>query len=193
VPEYKALCMLDARGDSTFPGAKVNPNPLYCISLAAMGGLGIAATAVGNAMAALEHTQELVKSRSTNYTAQRMRDFQVVQLRVGAAGAKIDAARHLLRNDCFEAMDKARAKSVPSLETKLRQKRDAAYAAQLATEAVDMLHTITGAMGIYVSHPLERIFRDAHALGAHISLNFDAQAAAWGLSTLGGEVHIPTL
>lgn len=193
VPEYKALCMLDARGGSAFPGAKTNPNPLYCISLAAMGGLGIAATAVGNAMAALEHTQDLVKSRSTNYTGQRMRDFQVVQLRVGAAGAKIDAARALLRNHCFEAMSEARARSVPSLETKLRQKRDAAYAAQLATEAVDALHGVTGAMGIYTSHPLERIFRDAHALAAHISLNFDAQASTWGLVTLGGEVNIPTL
>lgn len=193
VPEYKALGMLDARGGAAFPGAKVNPNPLYCISLAATGGHGIAATAVGNAMAAMEHTLALVKSRSTNYTGAKMRDFQVVQLRVGAAGSKIEAARSMVRSDCFEIMDQARAGVVPDLETKLRYKRNAAYAAQLATEAVDALHTVTGAMGIYTSHPLERIFRDAHALAAHISLNFDAHAASWGLAALGGEVNIPTL
>lgn len=193
VPEYRALSMLDARGGDSFPGAKTNPNPLYRISLAAMGGHGIAATAVGNAMAALEFTRDMVKARSTNYTGSRMRDFQVVQLRVGAAGARIDAARMMLRGDVEEAMAIARSGVMPDLETKLRHKRDAAYVAQLATEAVDMLHTVTGATGIYNTYPLERIFRDAHALAAHISLNFDAQAASWGLAALGGEVNIPTL
>ena len=193
VPDYKALSMLDARGGDGFPGAKTNANPLYRVSLQALGGHGIAATAVGNAMAALEHTRALVKERSTNYTASKMRDFQVVQLRVGAAGAKIDAARLMLRNDCFDAMEIARSNIMPDIETKLRFKRNAAYVAQLATEAVDALHTITGATGIYANHPLERIFRDAHALAAHISLNFDAQASSWGLAALGGEVNIPTL
>ncbi|HTE16521.1 MAG TPA: acyl-CoA dehydrogenase family protein, partial [Burkholderiales bacterium] len=193
VPDYKALCMLDARGGDRFPGAKSNPNPLYRVSLAAMGGHGIAATAVGNAMAALEFTRDMVKARSTNYTGSRMRDFQVVQLRVGAAGAKIDAARLMLRSDALEVMDSARSGALPDIETKLRYKRNAAYVAQLATEAVDALHTITGATGIYNAYPLERIFRDAHALAAHISLNFDAQAATWGLAALGGEVNIPTL
>jgi 3-hydroxy-9,10-secoandrosta-1,3,5(10)-triene-9,17-dione monooxygenase len=193
VPEYRALCMLDARGGATFPGAKTNPNPLYRIALAAMGGHGIASTAVGNAMAALEFTRDMVKERSTNYSGSRMRDFQVVQLRVGTAGAKIDAARQMLRSDALEAMAIARSGVVPDLETKLRYKRNAAYVAQLATEAVDMLHTVTGATGIYNTYPLERMFRDAHALAAHISLNFDAQASTWGLVALGGEVHIPTL
>jgi len=42
---------------------------------------------VGNARAALEIAIELVKSRSTSYQGARMRDFQTVQLRIGAAGA----------------------------------------------------------------------------------------------------------
>ena len=193
VPDYKALCMLDARGGDAFPGARTNPNPLYRVSLAAMGGHGIASSAVGNAMAALEFTRDMVTARSTNYTGSRMRDFQVVQLRVGAAGAKIDAARLMLRSDALEVMEIARSGTIPHMETKLRYKRNAAYAAQLATEAVDALHTVTGATGIYNTYPLERIFRDAHALAAHISLNFDAQASTWGLAALGGEVNIPTL
>ncbi len=193
VPDHNALCMLDARGGDGFPGARVNPNPLYRVSLAAMGGHGIAATAVGNALAALEFTRDMVKQRSTNYTGARMRDFQTVQLRVGNAGAKIDSARLMLRNDCFDVMDIARSGVMPDMETKLRFKRNAAYVAQLATEAVDMLHTVTGATGVYNNYPLERMFRDAHALAAHISLNPDAHAAAWGLVALGGEVNVPTL
>jgi 3-hydroxy-9,10-secoandrosta-1,3,5(10)-triene-9,17-dione monooxygenase len=96
VPEYRALCVYDIRGGDTFPGARGNPNPLYRISLSALGGHGIAATAAGNAMAALEHTLAMVKERSTNYTGIRMRDQQIVQHRVSTAGVKIDSARLML-------------------------------------------------------------------------------------------------
>lgn len=193
VPEYRALRMYDIRGGDTFPGAKGNPNPLYRISLNALGGHGIAATALGNAMAALEHTLALVKERSTNYTGLKMRDQQIVQHRVATAGVKIDSARLMLRADAMEAQEQANKNVIPDMQQKLRYKRNAAYAATLCTEAVDALHTVTGATGIYQSYPLERIFRDAHALGAHISLNFDAQAPSWGLVALGGEVENPTL
>src|SRR5258708_17648813 len=139
VPEYKALGMLDARGGDKFPGAKSNPNPAYCVPLSALGGHGIGACAVGNAQAALEATIALVKERSTNYTGARMRDFQAVQLRVGAAGAKIDAARLILRHDCLEAQRIAGRKLVPDAETKLRFKRNLAYAVGLCTHAGDAL------------------------------------------------------
>jgi 3-hydroxy-9,10-secoandrosta-1,3,5(10)-triene-9,17-dione monooxygenase len=185
--------MYDIRGGDTFPGACGNPNPLYRVSLNALGGHGIAATALGNAMAALEHTLALVKERSTNYTALKMRDQQIVQHRVSMAGVKIDAARLMLRADALEAQELAHKNVIPDMQQKLRYKRNAAYAATLCTEAVDALHAVTGATGIYESYPLERIFRDAHALGAHISLNFDAQAPGWGLVALGGEVENPTL
>jgi 3-hydroxy-9,10-secoandrosta-1,3,5(10)-triene-9,17-dione monooxygenase len=68
-----------------------------------------------------------------------------------------------------------------------------AYAGQLCTEAVDSLHALAGANGIYGTYPLERIFRDAHTLAGHIMLNFDTWASAWGVVALGGEVNNPTL
>ncbi len=193
VPEYRALCAYDIRGGDGFPGAPGNPNALYRVSLNALGGHGIAATAVGNAMAALEHTLALVKERSTNYTGLKMRDQQIVQHRVATAAVKIDSAKLMLRTDAIEAQNLANKNVVPDTQQKLRYKRNAAYAAVLCTEAVDALHAVTGATGVYQSYPLERIFRDAHALAAHISLNFDAQAPSWGLVALGGEILNPTL
>ncbi len=193
VPEYRALCAYDIRGGDGFPGAKSNPSPVYRLSLNALGGHGLAATATGNAMAALEHTLALVKERSTNYTGLKMRDQQIVQHRVSTAAVKIESAQLMLRTDALAAQEEANQNMVPDTQQKLRYKRNAAYAATLCIEAVDALHTVTGATGIYQSHPLERIFRDAHALGAHISLNFDAQAPSWGLAALGGDVANLTL
>jgi len=193
VPEHMALGMLQVRGGANFPGARGNPNPAYQVVANPLLGHGIGMCAVGNAQAALEHTTELVKERSTNYTGLRMRDFQGVQLRVGAAAARIDAARLILRNDCLLGQDYANRGVVPDTLTKLAYKRNLAYAVSLCTEAVDSLHAVAGANGIYESYPLERIFRDAHSLAGHISFNVDAQASAWGLVALGGEVLNPTL
>lgn len=193
VPEHRALCMLDARGGDGFPGARVNPNPLYRVPLSALGGYGIGAVAVGNAQAALELACAAVKERSTSYTAMKMRDFQAVQLRIGAAASKIDAARLVLRNECLEAQDLAKRNCIADVQTKLRSKRNLAYAVSLCTEAVDLLHAMAGANGIYDNYPIQRIFRDAHALAGHFSFSFDAQASAWGLAALGGETDNPTL
>ena len=86
IPDYRSLSMYTARGGSDYPGAAVNPNPLYRIPLGGLGSSCLAGSVIGNAQAALDLTIASVKERSTNYTGVRMRDFQTVQLRVGVAG-----------------------------------------------------------------------------------------------------------
>ncbi|CAM9403487.1 unnamed protein product [Phaeothamnion confervicola] len=193
VPDYRTLSMYTARGGSDFPGAKANPNPLYRVPLFALGSSCLAGAVVGNAQAALDLTIAAVKERSTNYTGMRMRDFQTVQLRIGVAGAKIDMARGAIHNDCLEGQRFAAAGVMPSVEDKLRFRRNCALAARLAVEAVDTLHEMAGANGIYTKYPLERLFRDAHSASAHIGFNWDAGMATWGLVALGGEVVNPTM
>jgi 3-hydroxy-9,10-secoandrosta-1,3,5(10)-triene-9,17-dione monooxygenase len=191
VPEHRALCMLLARGGAEFPGAKVNPHAHYRIPLSGLGSHCIAGAAVGNALGAVELTAAAVRERSTSYTAARMREFQAVQLRVAAAGARADAARLICRNDLLEAQGIAEAGREPTLEEKLRYKRNVAWAVQLCTEAVDTLHAMAGANGIYDRYPMQRLFRDAHSLAGHIGFSWDAQASPWGLVALGGDYAAP--
>ena len=193
VPEHRALSMYLARGGDEFPGARVNPNPLYRVPLSALGSHCLSAAGVGNAQAALELTIEAIRERSTSYTAMRMRDFQAVQLRVAAAGAKVDAARLVIRTDCLEAQRIAGEHRAPTVEEKLRFKRNVAYAMGLCTEAVDALHALAGANGIYDRYPIQRLFRDQHALTGHIGFSWDAQGAPWALVALGGDFSSPTL
>jgi 3-hydroxy-9,10-secoandrosta-1,3,5(10)-triene-9,17-dione monooxygenase len=193
VPAYRTLSAYDIRGGDGFPGARLNPHPVYRVPVLTLGGHGVVACAVGNARAALEHTIASVKERSTNYTGAKMRDFQTVQLRIGAAGALIDTALLMMRADCLEGQETANRGLVPDRETKLRYKRNAAFATSLCNEAVDSLHAMAGANGIYQSFPLERIFRDAHALSGHVTCHFDTHVSAWGFAALGGEVVNPTL
>jgi 3-hydroxy-9,10-secoandrosta-1,3,5(10)-triene-9,17-dione monooxygenase len=193
VPERRALSAYSIRGGADFPGAKVNRNPLYQVPLATLSSHPIVAAALGNARGALELTCDAVKGRSTSYTGASMRDFQAVQLRVGAAGARVDAAWQLARSDCLKAQEWAARGRIPTIEEKLAIKRNAAYEVTLCTEAVDLLHALAGANGIYDSYPIQRLFRDQHALAGHFGFSFDIHGSNWGLAALGGEYKLPTL
>ena len=193
VPAHRALSMHVARPGHAWPGVALHPNPLYRIPISALGGHGIGGCMVGNARAALETAIDLVKSRSTSYTGARMRDFQTVQLRISAAAAQIDAAALVLRNDCLETQRIYDAGGTLDIEARLRCKRNCAMAVKLCVEAVDSLHEMAGANGIYDRGPLQRMFRDAHAAAGHFSFSTDAQLPPWGLVALGGEFKSPTL
>jgi 3-hydroxy-9,10-secoandrosta-1,3,5(10)-triene-9,17-dione monooxygenase len=58
---------------------------------------------------------------------------------------------------------------------------------------VDLLHAMAGANGIYDSYPIQRIFRDQHALAGHFGFSFDVHGSSWGLVALGGSYSLPTL
>jgi len=193
VPEHRALSMYLARGGTEYPGYRANQNPLYRVPLSALGSHCLAAAGVGNAQAALDLTIEAIKERSTNYTGARMRDFQALQLRVSRAGAQVDAARLSIRADCLAADRIAQEGRAPTLEEKLRFKRNVAWAMEQCTDAVDALHALAGANGIYDRYPIQRLFRDQHALSAHIGFSWDAQGAPWALVAMGGEFSSPTM
>jgi 3-hydroxy-9,10-secoandrosta-1,3,5(10)-triene-9,17-dione monooxygenase len=193
VPQHRTVSFHVARPGHEFPGWQLNPNPMYRIPLAPFAGYGIGGCLIGNAKAAIDSCIELVKARSTAYTGARMRDFQTVQWRVAEAAAKVDCARAWLRQDCIEAEQWAASGRVFDTEMKLRYRRNGAMAVRLVTQAVDSLHEMAGATGIYDSYPLQRIFRDAHAGAAHINFSVDAQFPAWGLVALGGDFKSPTL
>ena len=193
VPRHRALSMQVSKPGHEFPGLKVHANPMFRVPTSAMGGYGIGACMIGNARAMLQESIDWIKSRSTSYTAAKMRDFPTVQLRIGMAAAKIDAAHAWLRGDCVEAVEIIRSSRPLDVETKLRYKRNSALGVKLASEAVDLLHELAGANGIYDRHPIQRMFRDAHAAAGHFSFNTDAMLTPWGLAALGGEVNNPTL
>ncbi len=192
VPQYRLQSMATGLPGHAYAGAAENPNPMYVIPTSAVGGHALGSCVVGNAQGALDATLDWIKSRSTVQGA-KMRDFQTVQMRIGMAGAKIDAARLVLRSDCIEAEAATITGRAIGSEEKLRYKRNAAFAVKLSMEAIDLLQEMAGANGIYQKSPLERIFRDARAAGAHIHFSIDMQMTQWGLVAAGGEFKSPTL
>ena len=193
VPQHRVLSMQVSKPGHSFPGFKVHANPMFRVPNAALGGNAIAGAMIGNARAMLDETTASVKSRATSYTGASMRDFATVQLRVGMAGAKIDAAHAWLKGDCHEGWAHYKAGGSFDLETKLRYRRNTAMAMKIANEAVDILQEMAGASAIYDKSPLQRMFRDAHASAGHVVFSTDMQLTPWGLVALGGAFKSPTM
>ncbi len=85
-----------------------------------------------------------------------------------------------MRRTCIDAMSDARRSYVPKLTEKTRYRRDGAYSVNLCTEAVSLLFAASGARGLYTTGALQRQFRDAHAINAHIAFSFDAAGTNYG-------------
>jgi 3-hydroxy-9,10-secoandrosta-1,3,5(10)-triene-9,17-dione monooxygenase len=195
VPEHRALSMLRGRagGPHDFPGFKTNPAPVYRIPFGGLAAHCILGTTIGNAQAMFDAITGMVKERSTSYTGLTMRDLGTVQARIGMAGAHLEAARVMARNDCLEGQAMAERGETVDLAFRLKQKRNCAYAMHLATQCVDTLYALAGANGLYERGPMERIYRDQHAAAGHINFSLDAHSSAWGLAMAGGKVNNPTL
>ena len=192
VPGEMTLAVSELKGGPT-PGSSANPNPLYALPVFALFPFVISGVALGNAEGVWADYVASIRGRASRYTGARISELQSTQIKIAEAGARIDTARRIMRSACLEAMADARRGVVPDIEAKLRYRRDGAYSARLCTEAVDILFAASGAGGLYTSNHLQRAFRDAHAIAAHIVFNFDVAGAAYGRVAAGFETDNPTL
>jgi 3-hydroxy-9,10-secoandrosta-1,3,5(10)-triene-9,17-dione monooxygenase len=179
VPEHMTLAVRDVAGGPT-PGSAANPSPLYALPVFSLFPFVLSGAALGNAQACLDDDVGNARHRASTYNRAKLGDLQTTQIKVAEASAKIDASRLIMRRTCIEAMADARRGVIPDIPEKTRYRRDGAYSVNLCTEAVSLLFAASGARGLYTTGALQRQFRDAHAINAHIAFNFDAAGTNYG-------------
>jgi alkylation response protein AidB-like acyl-CoA dehydrogenase len=190
VPAHRALAFAEL-SDASAPGMRGNPNPLYRQSFLAVLPIAIVAPVLGMAEGALADFLGMAKVRTTRGAVaggnRRMAELTTVQLRVAEASACIDAARLLMYRDLAEAFDMVARGEPISIDVRLRNRRDQAFCVRLLVQAIDLLFLAAGGQGLFLDHPLQRAWRDAHAASSHISLNWDSAGSMYGQSMLGLE------
>lgn len=184
VPADMTLAVSAVRGGPT-PGSAANPGTLYKLPVFALFPFVLSGIALGNAQACLDDYVASARTRASKYNLAKLADFQSTQIKVAEAGAKIDAAARIMRGICIDAMTDAVRGRVPDLLTKTRYRRDGAFSVNLCTEAVTLLFGASGASALYAGNAMQRQFRDAHAVNAHIAFSFDAAGANYGRVALG--------
>ncbi len=184
VPDYLTLAVKDVGGGPT-PGSGINPGTLYALPVFALFPYVLSGAALGNAQGCLDDYVQIAHSRASTYNRAKLGDLQTTQIKIAEASAKIDAARMIMRRTCIDAMDDARRGRIPDMAEKTRYRRDGAFSVNLCTEAVSLLFSASGARGLYTNGALQRQFRDAHAINAHIAFSFDAAGTNYGRVALG--------
>ena len=193
VPAHRIISMNLRDPKHEFPGFRVHQNSMFKVPTSSVGGNGIAGAMIANARMMLTETTDWIKSKNTTYTGAKMADIPTLQMKIAIADGKIDAAYQWLTGNTIEAELAYKNNVVFDIPTKLKYKRNSAMAMKMANEAVDLLHELLGANGVYEKYQFERRFRDAHASAGHMVFNLDAQLIPFGLVTLGGEFKSPTM
>jgi alkylation response protein AidB-like acyl-CoA dehydrogenase len=193
VPEHRVMTAAQANSGKP-PGAELHGAPFYRVPLFSSFSFFIAAPIAGMGRGAIDQYVATVRDRKTAGGAAGggdvMANLQAVQLRVGEAEMRVDAARALLQRAASDTMAAASSGAGVSMDQRIRNRRAQTFAARLVSEAIDELYEASGATGIFVRDPTQRLWRDIHAGSKHFSLNWDAMRAMCGQYSLGIEPTI---
>lgn len=189
-PAYRAISFSELLVGAT-PGAKLNTNPLYRQPMLAVVPNCLVSPALGMARGALKSFVEQVSGRTTRGAVaggnNRMAEFATIQMRVAEATACIDAATLMIHRDLKETLAEVANGGEVDVEMRMRNRLTHSFAVRLLVQAVDAVFTAAGGSALGLNHPVQRFWRDIHAVSSHISLNWDAVSAMYGQHTFGLE------
>ena len=185
VPEHRTVSAEVFAAGQNLPGAQLYDNPLFSMPTFAAFAYILSSIPVATAKAAVEQFTSTMRARAGTYTGTRVAELSSVQARIAEAASCVEFAETVIRRDWQTLEANVRDGEYPSMETKLRWKRNVAFATGLAVRAIDALMPAAGAGGLKLELPLQRQFRDIHAASSHIALTWDVHAAAYGQSALG--------
>jgi alkylation response protein AidB-like acyl-CoA dehydrogenase len=160
---------------------RIPPPPLYA--------LAIASVAVGIAQGALEDILALAANKVPLLAHTSLAANPLFQHQLGAADAKLRAARALLYADATSVWATAVARVVFTPHQRARIRSTATWAVATAASVVDAAYAAGGGSSLYSDHPLQRRFRDIHALTQHFLVKLDTFTTA-GAVLAGADVDL---
>jgi len=184
VPEHRTHSNRDAF-HLTSPGLTVNDAPLYRLPFGLVFPSAITTPAIGVALGALDTFRESAKTRISARDQVRVAEDPFVQFRLAEAAAEVSAARDRLLGNFSEMMRVVSSGKEIPLEHRARYRWDIAKATDWSVRAVDRLFEASGGRGIFLNNPIQRAWRDVHAIRAHAGNNPEKAAFIFGRSELG--------
>jgi len=134
--------------------------------------LSSAAPVVAVASAMIDHFIEEATRRKSNQ--------QWLAIELGRRASQIHMAHALLLHDADEVYETGINKRDLSLETQARHRADAAIIARTALAAADSLVRALGGSVFRAGHPIERLFRDIHAVATHFRVQPEPACELYG-------------
>ena len=174
VPMYRAVSMGELR-EARSPGRNLHATANYRIPLRSILSFTLASPILGMAQGAVD-AFERTKPGVGN---------PGVHMRLAESAAEVAAARQLMEHDTQEIFARAEREEIPTVDDRVRYRRDQVYVARLAVRAVDRLFEASGGHTLFDSEAFQRFHRDIHAAAHHTSMTWDNVAEQYGRVRLG--------
>ncbi len=156
---------------SAFTDPHILPEPRYRIPAFSRVIPGLGAMALGIARTAVETLTELSVDKQLQRSAQILRENHGAQIRVSQAESLVRSARLYLFDSLAQLWSVVTKTGEAPMEARAQVRLAASHAVASAVQAVDLMYTAAGASALYTSSPLERAFRDVHAITQHIGVH----------------------
>ncbi|HEX4041413.1 MAG TPA: acyl-CoA dehydrogenase family protein [Xanthobacteraceae bacterium] len=181
VPEHRSVSFSTLR-EGCSPGSKVNANPIYRAPFIAVHSYALLGPVLGLARGAYDEFVQWTRRRYLTYSGLAIAQHVPVQIRIAEIAAQIDAAELLARR----AFALARADYAGmSLQTRTLLRRDFTFAVRSLRDAMEELIKISGSSGLLDDNPVQRCWRDIHAISSHVVMNWDVPAENFGRTEFG--------
>jgi 3-hydroxy-9,10-secoandrosta-1,3,5(10)-triene-9,17-dione monooxygenase len=181
VPEHRTVTFSLLR-DAHSPGSQVNANPIYRTPFIAVHTYALLGPSLGLARGGYADFVQWTRTRYLTYTQLAIAQHVPVQLKIAEIGAQIDAAELLARRALATARQDYTGMSI---ETRVLLRRDFTYAMRMLRDAMDSLIKISGSSGLMDDNPVQRCWRDVHAISSHVVMNWDVPAENFGRMEFG--------
>ena len=185
VPAHRFISFIDGRAGKT-PGGHLHDGTLYKAPLAQSLAIALCGPAVGIAEGAINDFIGYVPGRTNpQLRGAAQIDSPLTHQTVAEAKAQVDAARMLLHRAADDIHEAAENGGEMPVEIRARIRMDSAYAVRLCMKAGEAMFLASGGSGLAESNPVQRAWRDLHAINQHALLQLPTNAEIYGRTILG--------
>jgi alkylation response protein AidB-like acyl-CoA dehydrogenase len=156
---------------SGFFDAYVLPQPRYRLPPFSRVIPGLGAMALGIARTAIDSFCGIAEAKAPERTTQKLRHNHGAQVRLSQAEALVQSARLFLFDSVDRLWRSLLSSGQAAVQDRARVRLAASHAVGSAVQAVDLMYVGAGANALYAQCPLERAFRDVHAITLHIGVH----------------------
>lgn len=157
-----------ARSVSLVADQPVADGALYTFPAFGLLSLGVAATAMGNARGALDAFIALAQGKKNQGSRKTLSERAIIQSETARIEAAWRSARTYLYDEIDQTWDVARFEGEIPVERRSALRMACTHMVRTAADVCRVTHDLAGGVDVYADSEIQRRFRDAHAMTAHI-------------------------
>jgi 3-hydroxy-9,10-secoandrosta-1,3,5(10)-triene-9,17-dione monooxygenase len=191
IPEHRTVLMAPVINEGIAPGHVYNEGSLYKMPFGPGLSISLAGCHIGAAQAMLKMFKGRMKERVPLFTNERQDAMVPSQMILSESSVQLDACEQLMFRYADELMEVGEAiaigEEVDTMEFRTRTFAWRSYIGRESRAVAEDLFQNTGAFAIYAGTPIQRFWRDLHAIAQHVVFNYEVGTRNYGRFLVGQE------